>query len=77
MAREVVIARAGACPGLSLWELFEKTTGIATRDDIHALIAAGEIYVDLYSKPLTDPETVSVLRNEAEAEPGSTRPSDA
>jgi hypothetical protein len=71
MAREAVIARVGACPGLSLWELFEKTTGIATRDDIHALIAVGEIRVDLYSNSLTEPETVSVFRNEAEARPAS------
>ncbi len=71
MAREAVIARVGACPGLSLRELFEKTTGIATRDDIHALIALGEIHVDLHSNSLTEPETVSVFRNEAEARPAS------
>ena len=71
IAREAVIARVGSCPGLSLWELFEKTTDVATRDDIHALIAVGEIYVDLYSKPLTEPETVSVFRNQSEVRPAS------
>jgi transposase InsO family protein len=71
IAREGVIARVGACPGLSLWELFEKTTGVATRDDIHALIAVGEIHVNLYSKPLTEPVTVSVFRNQSEVRPAS------
>ena len=71
IAREAVIARVGSCPGLSLRELFEKTTGVATRDDIHALIAVGEIHVDLYSKTLTEPETVSVFRDQSEVRPAS------
>jgi putative transposase len=69
-----VIAHVSACPGLSLWELFEKTTGIATRDDIHALVAVGEIHVDLFSKSLTEPETVSVFRNQPEVRPASISP---
>jgi putative transposase len=72
--REAVIARVGACPGLSLQELFEKTTGIATRDDIHALIAVGELHADLCRKPLTEPETVLVFRDESEGRSGSTGP---
>ena len=72
--REAVIARMGACPGLSLQELFQKTAGIATRDDVHALIAMGEIHTDLCSKSLTEPETVALFPNAAEGRSISTRP---
>ncbi len=65
-AREAVIARVGARSGLPLQDLFENVAGIATRDDIHALIAVGEIHVNLCGKSLTEPGTVLVFRNEAE-----------
>ena len=69
--RESVIARVGASSGLSLQELFETTAGIATRDDIYALIAASEIYADLCNESLTEPNRVLLFGSEAEARPDS------
>jgi putative transposase len=69
--RESVIARVGAFSGLSLQELFETTAGIATRDDIYALIAASEIYADLCNESLTEPNRVLLFGSEAEARPDS------
>lgn len=69
--REALIARVGACPGLSLQELFDISAGIAARDDIYALIAVGAIHVDLCSESLTEPNQVLVFRSEIEGRPGS------
>jgi putative transposase len=70
--REAVIARVGAYPGLSLLDLFDMTADIASRDDIHVLIATGELYVDLRSKSLMEPQAVPVYRNDAEWRSSST-----
>jgi putative transposase len=64
--REAVMARLGASPGLTLHELFDATAGIATCDDIYALIAASEIHVDLCSKSLTESNKVLLFRSELE-----------
>ena len=69
--REAVIARVGACPGLSLQELFDATAGIAARDDIYALLAVGAIHADLCRESLTEPNKVLVFRSEAEGRSGS------
>jgi transposase InsO family protein len=69
--REAVIARIGACPGLSLQELFDVTAGVAARDDIYALIAVGAIHADLYRESLTEPNKVLVFRSEIENRSGS------
>ena len=69
--RESVIARVGASSGLSLQELFETTAGIATRDDIYALIAASEIYADLSTNRLLNRTGYSLFGSEAEARPDS------
>jgi putative transposase len=69
--REAVIARAGACPGLSLQELFDATADIAARDDIYALIAVGAIHVDLCRESLTESNRVVIFRSEIEGRPDS------
>jgi transposase InsO family protein len=68
--REAVIARVGVSPGSSLQELFDTTAGIATRDDIYSLIAAGEIHADIHSESLTEPDRILLFRSEAEASSG-------
>lgn len=63
---------------MSLLDLFDTTADIASRDEIYALIAAGELHVDLRSKSLMEPKTVPVFRNEAEwqsSAPGLVKPS--
>jgi transposase InsO family protein len=43
-----------------LSELIDQAAGIANRDEIYSLIASGEIYVDLATAPLINPEQVCV-----------------
>jgi transposase InsO family protein len=59
--QEVILAHAGATPGISLDQLFEATAGIASRDDIYLMIACGTIYVDLYGAPITEPSRVAMF----------------
>ena len=40
--REIVAAEVSAAPGLRLSDLFRNTQGIASRDDVHRLIATGD-----------------------------------
>ena len=70
---EAVVARVGAFPGLSLQDLFDATPGGATRDDIHALIAASAIYADLRRAPLTEPKRVLLYCTDAEAQSSGTK----
>lgn len=58
--RERVIAHVAAQPACSLEDLFRATDGEVTRDDIYALIATGDIFVDLLSAILPEPERVQV-----------------
>src|ERR1700690_95022 len=62
-AREAVQAEVSATPGLRLSDLFRETLGAASRDDIHRLIAAGDVYVDLRSAGVMEPEKVRVFPN--------------
>lgn len=48
--------------GITLAELFEQHEHIS-RDDIYALIATGQLYVDLSSARLAEPEQVRVFLN--------------
>ena len=58
--RQRVISHVAAQPACSLEDLFRATDGVVTRDDIYALIATGDIFVDLLSAVLPEPERVQV-----------------
>jgi putative transposase len=61
--REIVGAEVSAAPGLRLSDLFRNTQGIASRDDVHRLVAAGDIYVDLRAAGIMEPDKVRVFPN--------------
>jgi hypothetical protein len=61
--REIVEAEVSAAPGLRLADLFRNTQGIASRDDVHRLIAAGDIYVDLRAAGIMEPDKARVFPN--------------
>jgi transposase InsO family protein len=50
-------------PSVKLDDLFLRTEGVATRDDIYTLIAAGDLFVDLTAAPLVEPQQVRVFPN--------------
>ena len=75
--RQRVLAHVAAQPGCSLETLFLTTAGQVTRDEIYALIATGDVYVDLSTVSLPDPAKVAVwLEKPANVEPvtDSTKP---
>jgi putative transposase len=55
--------QVAAEPGISLRELFERTEGIATRDDVFTLIAIDSLYVNLTEVPMVETERVCVFPN--------------
>ncbi len=61
--REIVVGEVTAAPGLRLTDLFRNTLGIASRDDVHRLIAAGDVYVDLRAAGVMEPDRVRVFPN--------------
>ena len=75
--RQRVLAHVAAQPGCSLEALFLTTAGQVTRDEIYALIATGDVYVDLSTVSLPEPAKVAVwLEKPANVEPvtDSTKP---
>ncbi len=60
LSRCRVLAQVAAQPGCSLENLFWATDGEVSRDEVYALIAAGDIFVDLQSVLLLEPEKVSL-----------------
>jgi transposase InsO family protein len=58
-----IIEQVTAKPGISLRELFERTVGVATRDDVFMMIATGGVYVDLKDVPLVEFDRVCVFPN--------------
>jgi hypothetical protein len=58
--RQRVLAYVAAQPGCSLEAVFRAAEGQVTRDEIYALIATGDIYVDLSSVSLPEPARVAV-----------------
>lgn len=60
LSRCQVLAQVAAQPGCSLENLFRATDGEVSRDEVYALIAAGDIFVDLQSVLLPEPEKVSL-----------------
>lgn len=63
-----VVAYVCARPAISLSDLLQETAAFATADDIHLLIASGELYVDLYAEPLTEPAAVRVFPDKSAAD---------
>ncbi|MDZ4801910.1 MAG: DDE-type integrase/transposase/recombinase, partial [Bryobacteraceae bacterium] len=64
------LAHVAAQPGCSLEALFLTTEGEVTRDEIYALIATGDIYVDLSKVSLPEPAKVAVwLEKPTDVEP--------
>jgi transposase InsO family protein len=61
--REIIETEVSAAPGLRLSDLFRNTQGIASRDDVHRLIAAGDIYVDLRATGVMEPDKARVFPN--------------
>ncbi len=62
-AREALLAVVTAEPSIKLEEVFLKTEGVASRDDIYQLIATGELYVNLSAAPIVEPDQVRVFPN--------------
>ena len=54
-------------PNITLQELYLKSEGEVSRDEVHKLIAAEEVYVDLTASLLCEPERVHIFSSEAEA----------
>ena len=59
--REIVAAEVAAAPGLRLSDLFRNIHGVASREDVNRLIAAGDIYVDLKAAGVMEPDKVRVF----------------
>jgi putative transposase len=62
-ARESVVSAISLDVGISLEELFNRTSSQASRDDIFMLIAHEHVYVDLYSVSLPEFKYVRVFPN--------------
>ena len=60
---ELVLAQIRAEPGVYLSDLYRRTAGDASPDDIHSLIASGAVYVNLYADALAEPDKVPVFVN--------------
>jgi len=58
--RQRILAHVAAQPGCSLEDLFRVTDSEVSRDEVYCLIAAGDIFVDLQSASLPEPEGVKV-----------------
>jgi transposase InsO family protein len=66
-ARDSVLEAVNGEPNIELEQLFLKTEGTSSRDDIYMLIAAGDLYVDLSAAPLVEPHQVHVFPNKERA----------
>ncbi len=62
-ARAVVLMVVSAEPSIKLEDMFLKTEGRASRDDIYQLVATGDVYVDLNAAPLVEPASVRLFPN--------------
>lgn len=60
-SRRIVCDLVFTLPNITLQELYLKTDGQVSRDDVHTLIATEEIYVDLNAALLCEPERVHVF----------------
>lgn len=62
-ARDSALGIVTTEPSVKLDDLFLRTEGVATRDDIYTLIAAGDLFVDLTAAPLVEPQQVRLFPN--------------
>lgn len=62
--REKIIDCVKNCVGINLAELFIRLEATAYRDGVFMLIAHGELFVNLHSAPLVEPEKVCVFTDE-------------
>lgn len=62
-ARDLPMEIVTTEPSVTLDDLFVKTESVASRDVIFALIAAGDLFVDLADAPLVEPQKVRVFPN--------------
>jgi transposase InsO family protein len=60
-SRSAIFETVSIVPSITLQELYFRVEGVATRDDVHMLIAAEEIFVDLSAAPLPEPGRVHVF----------------
>lgn len=66
--RAAILAVVESDPGATLARLQEQVATIATADDINILIATAQLYVDLQTYALAEPEYVPVFRDEETAQ---------
>jgi putative transposase len=64
--KEAVIAQVRGNPGIVLRDLLTRVEGLRS-DDIYTLIAQDQLYVDVYTVPLSEPERVHVFCDEETA----------
>jgi len=65
-AQEEVLSLVSIDPGITLDTLLKRVQ-VATSDDIYTLLAAEQIYIDVYAAPLAEPERVHVFCDEETA----------
>ena len=70
LSRQRVTAQVAARPGCSLEDLFRGTDGAVSRDEVYSLIAAGDIFVDLQSALLPEPNRVRVWVEKSQSRDG-------
>jgi putative transposase len=66
-AHRIVCDLVATLPNITLQEIYLRTAGQVNKDDIHTLIAAEEIYIDLNSAPISEPERIHVFPNKEKA----------
>jgi len=62
-SREIVVEAIARQPGIRLSDLIDRTKDAVSRDDIYFLVAAGEIFADVTSAPISVPEGVKLFAN--------------
>jgi putative transposase len=62
-SRQAVVAETTRQPGILLTDLIERTKDAASRDDIHFMIAAGEIFADLSATAISQSSEVAIFAN--------------
>ena len=65
-AKETIFSQVRDDPGIVLRELLRRVEGLRS-DDIYTLIAQDQLYVDVYTAPLSEPERVHVFCDEETA----------
>lgn len=67
LALSSVCSIFSAYPYLTLGELFRRTDGVISHDDLYKMIAFDTVYVDLSAFPLTEPDRVRVFPDQETA----------